>query len=431
MDPLDVLRTPVTPVAPDPAFAARLRARLVQALNPDPEGAAMTTLTTDRPASATVTSATDPLVTPYLAVADARRALDWYQSALGFRLRGDPIVMDDGRIGHAELELAPHAGVVMLADEFPEVGAVAPPSDPSAGVHFLLHTTVADVDAATRRAVDAGALLERAPADYPHGRTATIRDPFGHRWMLSSEVPATVAAEPAHTARHGDLTYVSLWVPDALRAGDFFSTVLGWRYEPSDDPRSRDVVGQSLSHGIWAGEPRHTMFVCIAVDDIGAAVRRVRANGGEAVDPHVEPYGTIAECSDDQGMPFAVYQATPGGGERGPVNGNGHGDVGYVTIETIDSARFRAFFGEVVGWRFSAGHVEDGWGVEDTVPMIGLHGGHDTATVVPMYRVDDIAAAVERVRAAGGTATDVEAQPYGLSSLCTDDQGTRFYLGQL
>jgi predicted enzyme related to lactoylglutathione lyase len=47
-----------------------------------------------------------------------------------------------------------------------------------------------------------------------------------------------------------------------------------------------------------------------------------------------------------------------------------------------------------------------------------------------MYRVDDIHAAVERVRAEGGSATDPERQPYGLSSTCVDDQGTRFYLGQ-
>lgn len=50
----------------------------------------MTTLTTDRPATTAVTAVTavtDPLITPYLAVADARGALDWYQSALGFRLR--------------------------------------------------------------------------------------------------------------------------------------------------------------------------------------------------------------------------------------------------------------------------------------------------------------------------------------------------------
>jgi predicted enzyme related to lactoylglutathione lyase len=48
-----------------------------------------------------------------------------------------------------------------------------------------------------------------------------------------------------------------------------------------------------------------------------------------------------------------------------------------------------------------------------------------------MYRVDDIAAAVERVRAAGGTSTDPERQPYGVTADCADNQGTHFYLGTL
>jgi uncharacterized glyoxalase superfamily protein PhnB len=64
-------------------------------------------------------------------------------------------------------------------------------------------------------------------------------------------------------------------------------------------------------------------------------------------------------------------------------------------------------------------------------PMVGISGGHARATTVPMYRVDDIAAAVSAVRHAGGTATDPEVQPYGTTSTCTDDQGTRFYLGEL
>jgi predicted enzyme related to lactoylglutathione lyase len=75
--------------------------------------------------------------------------------------------------------------------------------------------------------------------------------------------------------------------------------------------------------------------------------------------------------------------------------------------------------------------VADGWNVEGTVPMAGLAGGADRASVVPMFRVDDVEAAVRRVRAAGGTATAVERMPYGLTSDCTDDQGTPFYLGQL
>ena len=50
---------------------------------------------------------------------------------------------------------------------------------------------------------------------------------------------------------------------------------------------------------------------------------------------------------------------------------------------------------------------------------------------VPMWTVADINAAVARVREAGGTVIDEPSQqPYGRSALCTDDQGTRFYLGE-
>jgi predicted enzyme related to lactoylglutathione lyase len=63
--------------------------------------------------------------------------------------------------------------------------------------------------------------------------------------------------------------------------------------------------------------------------------------------------------------------------------------------------------------------------------MIGLTGGHGRAAAVPMWRVDDIERAVAAVRAGGGTATDPQPQSYGLTSECTDDQGSRFFLGQL
>jgi predicted enzyme related to lactoylglutathione lyase len=46
------------------------------------------------------------------------------------------------------------------------------------------------------------------------------------------------------------------------------------------------------------------------------------------------------------------------------------------------------------------------------------------------YRVDDIAAAVERVRAAGGHADGPERMPYGLIAECVDDQGATFRLWQ-
>jgi len=229
--------------------------------------------------------------------------------------------------------------------------------------------------------------------------------------------------------RHGDIGYVSLWVPDVDRADAFYSRVLGWR-TAAPHPRSRQVEGLSLQHGLWGGEEHNTLFLCITVDDVAAAVERVRAAGGTAEDAHEEPYGLISLCVDDQGMRFALFQPPPGPSAKGPENGMREGDIAHITLEVADSARFRVFFGQVVGWRFHSARVEDGWGVDDVVPMTGLHGGHDRATGVPMYRVDDIAAAVERVRAARGTATDPAIQPYAVTSECVDDQGTRFYLGQ-
>src|SRR6202035_3931016 len=102
-DPLDVLRSPAPPVDPDPAFASRLRARLRRALDL-PKGVTVSDLDVDLdvPAAPATRSAA---ITPYIAVPDARAALAWYAEALGARVSGEPIVMPDGRIGHAELDL--------------------------------------------------------------------------------------------------------------------------------------------------------------------------------------------------------------------------------------------------------------------------------------------------------------------------------------
>ncbi|MBC6462633.1 VOC family protein, partial [Actinomadura sp. HBU206391] len=142
----------------------------------------------------------------------------------------------------------------------------------------------------------------------------------------------------------------------------------------------------------------------------------------------------ISTCADDQGMAFAVYQEPPDA-QGAPVAPYRHGEICYLTIEVPDSARARAFFGAVLNWEFTPGRAEDGWGAliggEEGRFMTGLHGGHPRSIVVPMYSVDDVHAAVERVRAAGGTATEPERQPYGITAKCVDDQGSHFYLGQL
>ena len=82
------------------------------------------------------------------------------------------------------------------------------------------------------------------------------------------------------------------------------------------------------------------------------------------------------------------------------------------------------------GWTFRAGSYPTA--VRSTARRHdGFAGGASEPAIVAMFAVDDIAAAVERVRAAGGTASDPQRHPYGVTSDCVDDQGLRFYLGEL
>ncbi len=245
--------------------------------------------------------------------------------------------------------------------------------------------------------------------------------------------------------RQGDVGYVSLWVHDLAKAEEFYRSALAWDFGPGSTDQGRFIQGVHPSlglvsiaggreylrnAGLTASLDHPTLFLCFAVDDVEAAVERVRAAGGQATTPQHHPYGYIADCVDDQGVPFAIYEALAGEDERPPLNGLNQGDVSYIAMHVVDSARARAFYGTVLGWRFEPGRIQDGWQVLETAPMVGLAGGRSEAVVLPMYRVDDIHAVVERVRAGGGTATEPSHESYGWQALCTDNQGTRFYLGQ-
>jgi predicted enzyme related to lactoylglutathione lyase len=416
-DPLRVLTTEDPPVQPDSTFAAQLRARLESALSlpARTQGVTMSG-TTAAVAELNTPAATGksprPAALPYLTVSDARAAIDWYCATYGAELIGEPIVMDDGRIGHAELAMSD--GVLYLADEFTDLGLQAP--TPGANSVSLM-LSVSDTDAALARARANGAEVQREPYEGHGARTATIHDPFGHRWMLSGPVPAPI--------RHGDIGYVSVWTPDVDRAAAFYAHVLGWEY----DHERHQVTNTVEPVGIFAAE-RSTLFCCYAVEDLAAARTAVTAAGGQVDEATEFDFGTVVGATDSQGMAFAVYQPAPTR-RRPQLNGAGPGELAYVTYEVPDSRAFREFYGDVLGWAFEPGRVQDGWGVVDCHPMSGAAGGSANPNVVPMWTVADIDAAVARVREAGGTViTEPGRQPYGLSAECADDQGGRFYLGQ-
>jgi len=121
---------------------------------------------------------------PYLHVRDAAGAIRFYQQAFGareiFRLT-EP----GGRIGHAEIDFG--GTTLMLSGEYPEMGIRGP--EPGAVTPLSLHIHVDDADAVIAQALAAGATLERAAQDQFYGeRSGTVRDPFGHRWMIGHSI---------------------------------------------------------------------------------------------------------------------------------------------------------------------------------------------------------------------------------------------------
>jgi len=123
-------------------------------------------------------------LTPYLIVKGAAKAIDFYTTVFGARERMR-MPGPNGRIGHAEIEIAD--SVIMLADEFPQMNAKAPPGYGGSPVH--LHLYVANVDEVVANAARHGSAILRHVEDQFYGdRTGTIQDPFGHVWHIGTHV---------------------------------------------------------------------------------------------------------------------------------------------------------------------------------------------------------------------------------------------------
>lgn len=130
-------------------------------------------------------------VYPYLRMKRAAEAIEFYKTAFGatelFRLT-EP----NGRLGHAELRIG--AMTLMLSDEYPEYDIVGPES--LGGTTFCIHLHVDNADEWLERAVKAGAVLKRPPSDAFYGeRSGTVRDPFGHEWLIGHQIEEVTPEE--------------------------------------------------------------------------------------------------------------------------------------------------------------------------------------------------------------------------------------------
>jgi uncharacterized glyoxalase superfamily protein PhnB len=123
-------------------------------------------------------------ITPHIVVQGAERAAAFYREAFGAE-ELSRIPTPDGRLMSVQLRIGD--AVMHLADEFPEMDVLAPPT--IGGTPVVLALDVADADAVFAQAVAAGAHIRQPLADMFWGdRHGQLDDPFGHRWNISQHL---------------------------------------------------------------------------------------------------------------------------------------------------------------------------------------------------------------------------------------------------
>jgi predicted enzyme related to lactoylglutathione lyase len=234
----------------------------------------------------------------------------------------------------------------------------------------------------------------------------------------------------ANGLRPGDVSYLTLAVPELARAQAFYSAVLGWEITPGRVDQGAQVVSCAPMVGLWGGAaaPAPGAHLSYRVQDIDAAVASVRAGGGTATEPVDRGYAQEAQCTDPAGLLFWLHEF---GDEPEPsAQPLTAGDIDYISLLVPDGDAARAFYAAVLGWSYENGNPSG------TTPRIGMWSGelggagHRSYGALLSYAVDDITAAVAAIRAAGGTSAEPEQRPYALQALCSDDQGVEFYLHQ-
>ena len=302
-DPFEILHEPIAPVAPRHVFTAELKRRIAEQLGVTPERKPVLEVREYTPARL-------HSMTPYLSCLDAAAAIDWYQTVFDAVLLGDPIIMDDGRVGHAELRVGD--SVFMMAGEYPEENHLSPETLGGSTAAFQLY--VPDADDTYERAVANGATALRPLAENYGARQGTIRDPFGHRWFICTALQADdVPIEDAPGRRLGDVGYVTLEVPDGERARRFYEALFGWTLNASGEPGSFHISSITPPAGIHgSAESEPDVHLYFRVDDIETVAARVRELGGEVLSMTSYDSGGNAECVDDQGLRFELFRPRAG-----------------------------------------------------------------------------------------------------------------------
>jgi uncharacterized protein len=114
----------------------------------------------------------------------------------------------------------------------------------------------------------------------------------------------------------GEITFFELGVDDVERGRAFYESLFGWQFDRGPSGRGFVIGTPTVEGGMHGGDGGASPYVFFAVDDLDAAVERVRELGGEIVEMDVggedeetdARFGRFKLCRDDQGSPFGLHQ---------------------------------------------------------------------------------------------------------------------------
>ena len=244
-----------------------------------------------------------------LSTTDPDAAKDFYGELLGWEYRDDPL--PDGGM-YTTVLVQGDAAAAVQAQPQAQREAGAPPN-------WFSYVTVDDADATAKQAAELGGSVHAGPFDVmDSGRMAVIADPTGAMfgaWQPGVHFGAQRVNDP------GCLTMNELATSDVARASEFYSALLGWRFEPVDTGGGppywsirHDGAAGGLNGGAreLAGEqaaiPPHWMpyFTVTSVDE---ALAKVSGKGGTTLFGPVDiPAGRFAAIDDPQGAGFAIFE---------------------------------------------------------------------------------------------------------------------------
>jgi uncharacterized protein len=246
---------------------------------------------------------------------------------------------------------------------------------------------------------------------------------------------------------HGRFAWYELITTDVAAAQTFYTKVVGWGAQDASTPGlpyTLFTAGKVPVSGLMdlpdegrkkGATPRWMGYV--GVRDVDATADRLKALGGAVyVPPTDSNIGRISVVADPQTADLALVQGLKAG-QRASLGLGKPGQVGWHELLAADWRKAFAFYGELFGWERADAEIGSGNSYQLFSAGGQMIGGISTklrTDPVPYWvyyiNVDDIEAALERVRAAGGRIFERPVQTPAGSWIvrCGDPQGAAFAL---